>query len=126
AGELILVVDDEESIRDVTRRTLEAHGYRVETAADGSEAVARFTGRPGAFALVLTDMMMPVMDGAATIRALRALDPGIRIVAVSGLAEGARLPSLARMRHLSKPYTTDELLHTLHETLHAEDRPSAR
>src|SRR6185295_3029803 len=70
-GELILVVDDEESIREITRGTLETFGYEVLTARDGTEAVGLYADRKNEIALVLTDMMMPFMDGPATIRALR-------------------------------------------------------
>jgi CheY-like chemotaxis protein len=60
------------------------------------------------------------MDGATAIRALRYVDDQIPVIAVSGLAEGARVPSGPRIRHLSKPYTTDELLHALHDALHED------
>lgn len=116
AGERILVVDDESPVRDVTRRTLEEYGYAVETAADGAEAVAVYAKLAGAVKLVLLDMMMPVMDGAMTIRALRKLDPGVRIIATSGIAGHALDPegSLGLVEaFLQKPYTADRLLRTI-------------
>ena len=69
-GELVLVVDDEESIRSITQQTLEAFGYRVLTASDGAEAVAVFAQHTGETALVLIDMAMPVLDGPTAIHAL--------------------------------------------------------
>ncbi|MGB5039068.1 MAG: PAS domain S-box protein [Blastocatellia bacterium] len=115
-GERILVVDDESPVRDVTRRTLEEYGYAVETAADGAEAVAVYAKLGGSVKLVLLDMMMPVMDGAMTIRALRKLDPGVRIIATSGIAGHALDPegSLGLVEaFLQKPYTADRLLRTI-------------
>jgi PAS domain S-box-containing protein len=120
-GELILVADDEARIREVTRKMLEAFGYRTVLAADGAEALALYERHRGEIAAVLTDMMMPVLDGAATIRALREIDPGVRVIAVTGLSRGADTTSdaapAARTRRLSKPYTTEELLRVLDSLL---------
>jgi CheY-like chemotaxis protein len=121
SGELILVVDDEAPVRFVTRRMLEAYGYRVVLAADGSEAVALYEKQKADVAAVITDMMMPVMDGPATIRALRALQPDVRIIASSGLHGRGNDPysaSIASVRHfLSKPYTAETLLTALRRVL---------
>jgi two-component system, cell cycle sensor histidine kinase and response regulator CckA len=115
-GELILVVDDEVAIREITRHTLEAFGYRTVSASDGSEAVALFAENRGEVAAVVLDMMMPLMDGPMTIRALARLDPKVRILATSGLAsrEQAHGPDAAGVKgFLAKPYTADKLLQTL-------------
>jgi len=118
-GELILVVDDEVAIREITRGTLEAYGYRALTAADGTEAVALYAQHRDEIRLVLTDLMMPYMDGPATIRALRKLNPLVKIIASSGLAENAKLGEVngAVKRFLPKPYTAQKLLVTLSELL---------
>jgi CheY-like chemotaxis protein len=71
-GELILVVDDEVSILSMTRETLEEFGYRVVTAEDGEHAIRLYVQRHSEIALVLTDMMMPIMDGERLIRTLRS------------------------------------------------------
>jgi CheY-like chemotaxis protein len=85
-----LVVDDEASILTITSQTLQAFGYRVLTATDGADAVAVYAQHKNEIAVVLTDMMMPVMDGPATIRALMRINPAIKIIAASGLnANGA-------------------------------------
>ncbi len=84
-------------------------------AADGSEALTLFTANRGRIDLVLTDMMMPVMDGPATIEALRSIDPSIRIVAASGLTMDGQTRHVKRF--LPKPYRAETLLRTLKETL---------
>lgn len=121
-GELILVVDDEPSIREITRLTLEAHGYRVVLASDGAEAVSIYASRSAEIAVVLTDLMMPEMDGLTAIRILRGMDPGVRIIAGSGFAADgieARLASLGVPHFLPKPYTAHSLLGTLGEILNS-------
>jgi PAS domain S-box-containing protein len=120
-GEQILVVDDEESVRRITRRTLEAFGYRVVAAADGKQGLARYGERGDEIDLVLTDLMMPVMDGPAMIRALKQLDPDVRIVAVSGMgARGgvANATDLGVHYFLPKPYSAAALLDVVHRILH--------
>ena len=119
-GELILVVDDEESIREITKGTLETFGYRVLTASDGTEAVAIYADTKSDIAVVLTDMMMPFMDGPATIRALQRMNPNVRIIAASGLGASQRAAeaSLAGVQiFLDKPYTAEKLLKALAKIL---------
>jgi CheY-like chemotaxis protein len=120
-GELILVVDDEEAIRQITKGTLETFNYRVLTASDGTEAVALYAQHREEVALVLTDMMMPFMDGPATIRALQKLNPQVQIIAASGLAahdKAAEATALGVRLFLPKPYTAEKLLNALAEILH--------
>ena len=124
-GELALVVDDEFSIRDITQKTLEAFGYRVLTARDGAEAVALYTTQAHEIAIVITDMMMPVMDGSATIAALRRLNPSVRIIAASGLEVAGnviRATGAGVKDFLVKPFTAETLLKLVREVL---DRPAA-
>jgi len=120
-GELVLVVDDEGSVRTITRQTLETFGYRVITAADGGEAVAAFRERREEIDLVLTDMTMPNMDGRAAIQAIFQANPGVKVVAASGGGggrEGAPAHLDPRVRHfLPKPYTAETLLTVLREVL---------
>jgi len=119
-GELILVVDDEESIREITRGTLETFGYKVLTASDGTEALALYADKKNEIAVVLTDMVMPFMDGPATIRALQRMNPKVRIIAASGLGTGQRVGegTLEGVSvFLNKPYTAEKLLKTLAEVL---------
>lgn len=116
-GETVLVVDDEVTFRDITRSILERYNYRVLTAAEGAEAVALVAERPGTIDLVITDMMMPTMDGTATMRALRKIDPHLRFMATSGMPisepfrpieDGPPVPFLL------KPYDTARLLNAVH------------
>ncbi|MBI5383915.1 MAG: response regulator [Verrucomicrobia bacterium] len=85
-GELILVVDDEESVRTATGKLLEKHGYRVLSAAGGTQAVELFQQHQAEMGAVLTDLMMPQMDGVALVRVLRRLEPRVKVLATSGLA----------------------------------------
>jgi two-component system cell cycle sensor histidine kinase/response regulator CckA len=119
-GELVLVVDDEESIREITKGTLETFGYKVLTAGDGTEAVALYAENKNEIKVVLTDMMMPFMDGPATIRALQKLNPQVKIIAASGLAaneKAAEAASAGVRTFLPKPYTAEKLLTALAQIL---------
>ncbi|MCG3159090.1 MAG: Sensor histidine kinase RcsC [Acidobacteria bacterium] len=112
-GETILVVDDEASVREITRTTLEAFGYRVLVAREGAEAVTLYTAHQDEIEAVLTDMMMPQMDGPAMIRELQKINPQVRIIASSGLAEGERAAEAAELgvkTFLPKPYNAERLL----------------
>ncbi|MBD0325238.1 MAG: PAS domain S-box protein [Pyrinomonadaceae bacterium] len=120
-GELVLVVDDEEAIREITKGTLETFGYKVLTAGDGTEAVALYAAHRDEIKIVLTDMMMPFMDGPATIRALQKLNPQVKIIAASGLAaneKAAEAASAGVKTFLAKPYTAEKLLTALSNILH--------
>jgi CheY-like chemotaxis protein len=121
-GELILVVDDEIAIREITKGTLEAHGYRAITAADGTEAIALYAQHKDDIRLVLTDLMMPFMDGPVTIRALHKLNPHVKIIASSGLAENVKMAEFngGVRAFLPKPYTAEKLLTTLKELLNED------
>jgi len=119
-GELVLVVDDEEAIRSLARRTLETYGYRVVTANDGTEAITEYNRRGREVAVVLLDMMMPVLDGPATIHALTWINPEIRIIAASGLADenfSHKISSPTVRAFLPKPYAADKMLKALREVL---------
>jgi PAS domain S-box-containing protein len=119
-GELVLLVDDDNAVRQIASQTLEAYGYRVLLASDGSEAVAQYAVKQNDIAMVLTDMMMPVMDGFATIRVLKKIRPDIKIIAASGLNENhivAKAMSVGVRHFLTKPYTADSLLNKIHEVL---------
>ncbi|WP_238360588.1 GAF domain-containing hybrid sensor histidine kinase/response regulator [Iningainema tapete] len=119
-GELILVVDDELSIREITKISLLINNYQVLTASDGIEAIALYAQHKAKISLVLMDMMMPEMDGQTTIRTLQKINPQIKIIATSGLASNDRIAQAAGVgvkAFLSKPYTAPELLKTLSSVL---------
>ncbi|MCF2972161.1 response regulator [Synechococcus sp. Nb3U1] len=118
--ELILLVDDEPDIRELTRSTLEHFGYRVLTASEGTEVIVQFVQHQKEVALALVDMMMPVMDGAQTIRALLQLQPDLKVIAISGLLTNGHSAALASSNvkaFLSKPHTAEKLLTTLQRVL---------
>jgi two-component system cell cycle sensor histidine kinase/response regulator CckA len=117
-GELVLVVDDDTTILDITRHTLENFGYRVLTAEDGAQAISLYALQRDEIALVLTDMMMPVMDGAGLIKALRRINPGVRIVATSGIDGNEAVAAAAGVKQfLVKPFSADMLLTRLRQAL---------
>jgi len=122
-GELILVVDDEDQIREMTKKTLETHGYRVITAKDGKEAIELYTQNREEIKLVLMDLMMPVMGGSMSIRELRKANPEVKIIAVSGLTQKdkiAKVDEILVQAFLTKPYTAEKLLNTIHEVSSAK------
>ncbi len=121
-GELVLVAEDEDSVREVTISTLEKYGYSVLAASDGAQAVADYAQNKDKIKVVLMDMMMPVMDGHASIRAICKINPKVKIIAVSGLAEKDRLKDVVENTDafLPKPYTAERLLRTIHEVISAK------
>jgi CheY-like chemotaxis protein len=119
-GETVLVVDDEASILTITSQTLQAFGYRVVTAMDGADALSVYVQHRNEIAVVLTDMMMPVLDGPATIHALMRINPAVKIIAASGLNAngGVAEASGAGIKHfLTKPYTAGTLLKAVRSIL---------
>jgi PAS domain S-box-containing protein len=118
--ELVLVIDDEFSIRDITQQTLETFGYRVITASDGAQAVVLYAKQPHQIGLVITDMMMPIMDGAATIHVLTRINPLVRVIATSGLDVADNVAKATRAGvndFLRKPYTAQTLVRLVREVL---------
>jgi PAS domain S-box-containing protein len=120
AGELILVVDDEEPVLRMTTLVLESFGYRVLAASGGAEAMAMFQAHRGEIKVVFTDMTMPGMDGASLIRKVRALDPRARIIAASGLGATEAAHVVGVSRFLAKPYTADTMLKAVTAAVRAE------
>ena len=119
-GELILVVDDEASIREVTKVTLEKYNYRVITASDGIEAISIYAQKSQEIQVVLIDLVMPEMDGLTASRILKKINPQIKLIATSGLTSQdnvAATQALGIETFLAKPYTTEKLLFTLNEIL---------
>ena len=116
-GELILLVDDEASVRSITQAVLVAHGYRVLLEADGIEGLATFALQSADIALVLTDIAMPVMDGIALTCALRRMKPDLRVIVSTGHGEKAFVSGLAVGTFLHKPYDAGTLLRRLHAVL---------
>jgi PAS domain S-box-containing protein len=118
-GELILVVDDEAAILTATKHTLEAFGYRVVAACDGTDAIATFLKSSEKPAALITDMMMPNMDGPTLIQALLKIHPDLPVIGASGLSYQmqAQVNSLGVKHFLRKPYNADALLEALDDVL---------
>ena len=119
-GQLVLIVDDEPSIRKVATSMLVSHGYRVLSAADGSEAVSLFVPRSATIRVVITDLNMPNLDGSALAAVVHRLNPETKIVAISGLAlnnsDTARMQPAADA-FLQKPFKPEDLLNIVHDLL---------
>lgn len=115
----ILVVDDEPSVRTLTRRALERSGWRVDLATDGPEALAIYEALGTEIDLVLLDMTMPKMDGREVFRRLVALDPQVRVVLTSGFSAEdavARFGS-GLCGFIQKPYALKALQEVVREAL---------
>lgn len=125
SGETVLVVDDEEAVLKITQAILEDAGYRFLGARDGAEGVATYASHSHEIAVVITDVIMPVMHGAAMTASLQRINPDVKIIASSGFSEESGVERVEEMRAmgvktvLKKPYTADALLRAVHETLHS-------
>jgi PAS domain S-box-containing protein len=119
-GELILIVDDEPSIQDITKTSLESHQYQALVAGDGVEAIAIYAKNADKISAVLMNIMLPVLDGLTTIRTLKKINPQVKIIATSGLISKNKLNEIVNTganSFLAKPYTVNELLLALHEVM---------
>lgn len=120
SGETILVVDDEHDILAITAEILRKYGYTPITVGSGREALEIHSARQREIAAVITDMMMPEIDGETTIRSLLHNDPSARILAVSGVgANGdvARSVGGKNVRFIAKPFTALTILVALRDLL---------
>jgi CheY-like chemotaxis protein len=119
-GQTILVVDDEIAIREVAQAVLVKHGYRVLLAEDGPAALALLARHSGTVKVMLTDMVMPFMDGPTLVRTVRRMDPDIRVILSTGRDEDSRSADVAGLELegcLTKPYTRETLLLLLDHVL---------
>jgi PAS domain S-box-containing protein len=121
-GELILVVDDETVIQNIIGEILHSYGYRSLMARNGKEGLALYAEHSGKISAVIVDMMMPVMDGATTIRELQRLDPNVRILAMSGVPteKAGGITRSAVGSFMAKPFTGSTLLTALEELLRGD------
>jgi PAS domain S-box-containing protein len=117
-GRMVLVIEDEESLRQILELSLRGHGYRPLVAANGAEAIALFAQRLSRVQMVVTDVMMPVMDGLQLIQGVRRLRKDIPIIVISGLhsyrAQIERLED-PHTYFLAKPFLFDQLLAAMHQ-----------
>jgi hypothetical protein len=112
-GELILVVDDEPAVRKLASAILTRNGYRTVTAAEGREGREVFEQQKADVQLVISDLMMPTVDGPTMLRELRLLQPNIKSIIITGLGEENRIAEARAAGAdvvLNKPFTADQLL----------------
>jgi PAS domain S-box-containing protein len=124
-GQLVLVVDDEENIRDTVRGLLIQQGYTAIVAENGIEGVSRFALAQNEVRLVITDLDMPDMDGVAMIKVLRLMNPKLKIIVSSGISRGRQpndkrsleLTALGIDAFLDKPCTAEQVLRSVQDVL---------
>ena len=122
-GETVLVVEDEDALREVTRRILTSNGYRVLTASNGPDAIAIASAHSGGIDLVLTDVVMPQMLGKEVAERITQIRPGIRVLYMSGYAQpvlasqGSLDPSV---RLVEKPFSEATLIANVTDVLELE------
>ncbi|GMV16327.1 MAG: response regulator [Polyangiaceae bacterium] len=118
--ERILVAEDDETVAKVVVRALTARGYRVELASDGAQALERCLARRGDVDLLVTDVVMPRMNGPELVRALRAEGIGVPVLFMSGYTRDEALPpgdGDGPVELLEKPFTATELVTRVREVL---------
>lgn len=119
-GEMILVVDDEEPIRKAIQKLLQKCGYNVLLAGNGAEALTNCVQYPGQIKAVISDMMMPEIDGPTLVRALRQMDANLPVLGMTGLAERAEIQGYEALNlsvMLNKPFAEEELLMNLRRAI---------
>lgn len=121
-GGRILLVEDEDTVRAVAERALSRHGYDVTVAADGEEGLGRVRAG-GEFDLVVSDVVMPSMDGPAMAREIRKIHPGLPIVFMSGYAEEQlrREINIPNMHFLAKPFSVQKIADTVEMVLRSSE-----
>jgi two-component system cell cycle sensor histidine kinase/response regulator CckA len=118
----ILLVEDEEGLRALNARGLQSRGYTVVQAGNGIEALEALERQGGEVDLVVSDVVMPEMDGPALLKELRKRNPAIKVIFVSGYAEDAfekSLPDNKQFNFLAKPFTLKQLVSAVKETMGA-------
>ncbi len=116
----ILLVEDEEGLRSLNARGLRSRGYSVIEASNGVEALEALEEKNGAVDLVVSDVVMPEMDGPTLLKTMRGKNPDLRIIFVSGYAEDAfekSLPENQQFAFLPKPFTLSQLVAAVKETM---------
>lgn len=118
----ILLVEDEDPVRLFGARALRNKGYQVIEARSGEIAVDIFRQEPDKFDLLITDVMMPVLDGPTLIRIVREIRPNLRVVCISGYAEESmreKLDKQSNIEFLPKPFTLKQLAGTVKKVMEA-------
>jgi two-component system, cell cycle sensor histidine kinase and response regulator CckA len=119
-GERILLIEDEESVRVFSQRSLEDNGYRVYAASGEKEAMDLFTAQQGDFHLIFSDVVLPNTTGIKLIEKMTSLNPGLRVLFSSGYTDTKSQWEIIKEKgypFLQKPYSLNHLLTTVHEAL---------
>ena len=119
-GGLVLVVDDEQTVRQVAKVTLERGGFQVLLAEDGRQGIEVFRGRAAEIAAVLLDMTMPDMSGDQVFAEMQAIRPDVRVILASGFSQQDTVPRFGASglaEFIQKPYRPGELLDKLRQVL---------
>jgi CheY-like chemotaxis protein len=120
----VLVIDDEQEMRVLLELLLKSAGHEVILAVDGREGVERYRTSPAD--LVITDLYMPIQDGAETIQELRSCYPEVAVIAMSGSADTGAILSIAQnlatVEILRKPFLNDELIAAVAKALEGQSR----
>jgi two-component system cell cycle sensor histidine kinase/response regulator CckA len=125
----ILVVEDEDAVRLFGARALRNKGYEVLEARSGEEALEVISRHPRTIDLLITDVVMPRMDGPALIRAVRERWPMMKVIYISGYAEDAfrkRLDETGAINFLPKPFSLKQLAGKVKEVMEASARPELK
>jgi len=124
-GQLVLVIDDEAGIRQMVRMGLSSYGYKVIEAPDGARGIDAFLARSNEISLVITDLMMPHVDGRSAIDCMRSQSPDIPVIAVTGVihaGQGLEVVPGRRVHLLRKPFELEDLLKAVHGELNGGAR----
>jgi CheY-like chemotaxis protein len=128
-GELILVIDDESAVREVTKTMLETYGYRVILAQDGLQGIERFKEAQGEIRLLITDTDMPYLDGISAICAIKEVNPTLPVILASASkhdTDQLRRADIKCLKRLEKPFRLDQLLVAIEALLTACDGKKSR
>ncbi len=116
---LILLVDDDPTLVDLTRSMLEHHSYEVVTAGDARQGLSAFVSSKDRIELVITDVSMPGMDGPSMVRRMASVNPNLSVLFVSGSLDRNEVQAedLPRFAFLAKPFTRAGLIETVRKML---------
>jgi CheY-like chemotaxis protein len=121
---VILIVDDDDSIRNTTKELLTQIGYEVLTASDGQEGIEVFTQHKERISAVILDMVMPKLSGKEVFWKMKTVDPSVKVILVSGFKQDERIQALMDMgitSFVQKPYTMEKITQILSTTLSQEN-----
>lgn len=116
----VLLVEDEELLRATAEDVLHEHNYTVLTASNGEEAMHIYTHQQETIVVVITDIVMPIMNGMELIKILKSINPAVKIIATGGLLydqEGKYIKKMGAFEVLLKPYTATQLLDTVEKAI---------